>query len=69
MSQHTKPPIQSESERRHDAACRSMWSEHALVRAYCAEHGPGPFALRNLIDFTTAMDQDAFDATQGEGAR
>jgi hypothetical protein len=46
-----------------------MWSEHALVRAYCAAHGPGPFSLRNLIQFAVTMDQAAFDATQGEGVR
>jgi hypothetical protein len=67
MNQHTKPPIQSEIERRRDAACRSMWSEHPLVRAYCAAHGPGPFSLRSLITFAIAMDQAAFDATQEEG--
>lgn len=65
MNQHTKPPIQSEIERRRDAACRAMWSDHAIVAAYCAEHGPGPFSLRNLIAFTVSLPQDAFDTIEG----
>lgn len=65
MNQHTKPPLQAEIERRRNAACRAMWSEHAIVRAYCAANGPGPFSLRNLIAFTLALPRDAFEAIDG----